>query len=193
MTVQETAKIMDVLSSAYPDSFKGFSEAQGRKMTELWASMFENHPVDLVARAVKSFIASDEKGFLPKIGQIMALVVEAVRGPQMTAEDAWTLILKALPKASCYPYAEHGGKSGAQVEFEKLPALVQKVVCSPTQLYDWSVVDGDVLERVTAPGFKRAFNARAEEERKALATPSDVREVIDGLADKMRLEDGESS
>jgi len=40
----------------------------------LWATMFKDEPFKLVSAAVKTFIASDEKGYPPHIGAIKATI-----------------------------------------------------------------------------------------------------------------------
>ena len=70
MNLQETGTILDVLETAYPRMFSGPGAVDRTKALGLWAKMFEDDRVDLVAAAVKSYIATDVKGFPPHIGAI---------------------------------------------------------------------------------------------------------------------------
>ena len=61
MTRQETGIIMDILTTAYPRFYSGQDAPDPRKTVNLWAGMFADDPVKLVAAAVKALIATDTK------------------------------------------------------------------------------------------------------------------------------------
>ena len=57
MTIDEMAEIMDVLEIAYPAFYARQDEGSKLKAMELWATMFADEPAQMVAMAVKAFIA----------------------------------------------------------------------------------------------------------------------------------------
>ena len=155
MTRQETGVIMDVLTAAYPRFYSGPDAPDKRQTVNLWAEMFADDDVALVAAAVKSYIAADRKGFPPHIGAIKNAMLELTRsgelakdmeanGPRLAhvlytllevtrsgepdAAQAWALVRRAASR-SAY---------GAREEFERLPEDIRRIVGAPSQLFEWS-------------------------------------------------------
>ena len=50
----ETADILAVLKAAYPQFYNGLSPKEANKIVDLWAEMFKDEPVMVVAVAVKA-------------------------------------------------------------------------------------------------------------------------------------------
>ena len=177
MTRQETATIMDILAAAYPRFYSGPDAPNPVQTLNLWATMFADDPVEVVAMAVKAFIASDKKGFPPHIGAIKDAIVKLKTPDAMTEQEAWELVRKATSNSNY----------GAKDEFEKLPPVVRRLVGSPNQLREWAMMDSDTLNSVVASNFQRSYKARAASEREYMALPSDVRNAMDRLAGGMRM------
>lgn len=162
MTVQDTGKVMDILKGAYPNW-------TATKQTALvWAQMFVDDPVELVLAAVKSYIASDTKGFAPVVGQIKQIMTN-LQTSDMNEQEAWSLIRRAI----------ENGIYGCYVEFEKLPPILQKVVGSPEQLTEWAMLEQG-LDTVVASNVMRSYRAELEREKFERALPNDVRKVLSG-------------
>ena len=171
MTREETLAIMGVLKAAYPNFYKGMGRAEAEGIVDLWSSMFDQEPAQLVAVAVKAHIANDKKGYPPHIGAIKEAIVKLQEPEAMTEQEAWGLVLKAL----------RNGIYGAQKEFDALPPMIQRLVGSPSQLKEWAMMDGDAVNSVVASNFQRSYRARAANERELLALPADVRGVMEQL------------
>ena len=60
----ETKKILASLTVAYP----ALADDKAIPRVRLWGSMFTDEPYELVSAAVRTYIASDTKGFPPAIG-----------------------------------------------------------------------------------------------------------------------------
>lgn len=60
MTRQETGIIMDILTTAYPAFYNGRNAPDMRMTVNLWAEMFAEDDVKIVAAAVKALIATDD-------------------------------------------------------------------------------------------------------------------------------------
>lgn len=166
MTVQETGKVMDIIKGAYPNW-------NATKNTALvWAQMFVDDPVELVLAAVKSYIASDTKGFAPVVGQIKQIMTD-LQVSDMTEQEAWALVRKAISN----------GLYGAYEEFDALPPSLQRVVGSPEQLSEWAMLE-DGLDTVVASNVMRSYRKVQERERFERALPSDVKLML-GNATKL--------
>lgn len=164
MTRQETGIIMDILTTAYPTFYNGRNAPDMRMTVNLWAEMFAEDDVKIVAAAVKALIATDDKGFPPHIGAVKGRIRQISNPDEMTEQEAWALISKAL----------RDGYYNAEAEFAKLPPLVQDVVHDPRQLREWSMMDESTVQSVVASNVQRSFRAKAQSRRDFEALPKDV-------------------
>lgn len=178
MTREETIAIMGVLKAAYPSFYKDMTRNDAEGVVSLWATMFADDPMEVVAMAVKAHIANDKKGFPPHIGAIKEAIVKLKRPNEMTEQEAWHLVKQAT-RNSAY---------GSKEEFEKLPPLIQRLVGSANQLREWAMMDSDTVNSVIASNFQRSYKVRAASEREYLALPADVREGMERITAGMRME-----
>lgn len=197
MTMQETGIIMDILVTAYPRFYAGKDAPDPRKVMSLWAEMFRDDPVELVAAAVKALIATDEKGFPPHIGAVKAGMRKLVQPDEMTEMEAWRLVRQAIRGASMSPSSRRitaaGGmdnRSSAQRHFEELPPILQRLVGGPEQLAAWEQIADEQIDTVIQSNFMRSYRARAQQEREFKALPQDVRAMIGQAVGRTALEDG---
>lgn len=181
MDRQETMKILSVLRGAYPAFYRDTSRQEAEAIVNLWAGMFAEDDYQLVAAAVKALIVADKKGFPPVIGQVKEYIRKLTAPEEMTEQEAWALVSKAI----------RNGTWGAKEEFEALPPQIQRIVGSPTQLSDWAKMDSDSVHSVVASNFQRSYRAKVKADKEYAALPADVKLAIGGLADRMRLEAGD--
>ena len=179
MTRQETGIIMDILATAYPRFYAGPDAPDPEKAVALWAEMFAEDDVTIVAAAVKALIATDDKGFPPHIGAVKAKVRQITQPSGMTPQEAWNLVAKAI-RNSAYESRE---------EYDKLPKDIQRLVGSPNQLRDWALMDSDTVHSVVASNFQRSFTARQKADNDFKALPRDVQAMIGSVAERMALHD----
>ena len=92
----ETADILAVLKAAYPQFYNGLSPKEANKIVDLWAEMFKDEPVMVVAVAVKAMIASRTNTFPPNIGEVKEQITKMRMPKEMTAAEAWTLVYRAI-------------------------------------------------------------------------------------------------
>ena len=114
MTVQETSMVMNVLNAAYPGFYAKSSDAERKQILGLWAEMFREDDVALVAAAVKALIVAEASGFPPTIGQVKARLRQITTPQEMTEGEAWALVAAAI-RNSAYD---------SRREFERLPEAV---------------------------------------------------------------------
>ena len=181
MDRQETMKILSVLRGAYPAFYRDTSRQEAEAIVNLWAGMFAEDDYQMVAAAVKALIVADKKGFPPVIGQVKEYIRKLTAPEEMTEQEAWALVSKAI----------RNGTWGAKEEFEALPPQIQRIVGSPTQLSDWAKMDSDSVHSVVASNFQRSYRARVKADKEYAALPADVKLAVGGLADRMRLEAGD--
>lgn len=176
----ETADILSVLKAAYPQFYNGLNRTEANKIVDLWAEMFRDEPAAVVAVAVKSMIASRTNTFPPNIGEVKAQIVKMQTPDEMTEQEAWALVARAIAN----------GIYSASEEFGKLPTGLQRLVGSPNQLREWATMDADAVQSVVASNFQRSYRTRRKQEKENLALPSSVRAMISAVADRMALPAG---
>lgn len=183
MTVDETLKIMAVLKASYPNFYRDMKRRDAEGIVNLWTEMFSEDDYRLVSAAVKALIASDSKGFPPVIGQVKEKLRLLTDKKDMTEQEAWGLVAKAV----------RNGIWGSQEEFDKLPEDIRRIVGGPEQIRSWALMDSDSLHSVVASNFQRAYRVRTAQRKEYAALPADVKAVVAQIAGggmKM-LEEGE--
>lgn len=176
----ETADILAVLKAAYPQFYSGLTQKDANKIVDLWAEMFKDEPVTVVAIAVKAMIASRSNTFPPNIGEVKAQITKMRMPDEMTAAEAWTRVATAI----------RNGLYGAQDEFNRLPPPIKRLVGSPQQLREWAEMDADTVASVVASNFQRSYTARIKSDREYMALPSDIQQMISGVAQQFAIGDG---
>jgi hypothetical protein len=180
LNIEETGKILAVIKKEYPHEFKDFSVQDKRDKVAFWQDMFADDDYSVVGAAVKSYIATDTTGYAPKVGQLKALIRKLTQPDEMSEQEAVNLILKAATQSNY----------GAKEEFEKLPPICQRLVGSPSKLREWAMMEEATLNSVVASNLMRSYKAIAEKEREYQALPSNVKAVLEGIKNNMRLEGG---
>lgn len=170
MNQKETAGIMAILKEAYPTYYRNKTKEELMASVNLWADLFSEDPVDLVAMAVKAFIAADTKGFPPVIGQIKQKLQVLTMETPMTEVEAWGFVNKAL----------QDGYYGAKEQFEKLPPIIQKSIGHADRLKEWAMADiGDLP--VISSNFMRSYKAKLATEMERERLPKDIQRQMDAL------------
>lgn len=175
-----TLQLLATLKAAYPNFYQGQTESNMNVAVNLWAEMFADDDPAIVAAAVKALIATDTKGFPPSIGAVKAKIRQITTPEEMTEQEAWGLVYKALGR-SLY---------NAQEAFDALPRNVQSIVGTASQLRDWAMLDSGTVQSVIASNFQRSYRARAAYDREYAALPSDVKQIADSLAGRLGLDSG---
>lgn len=165
MTKKETAQLLFLLKEYYPNSFE--SSTIEHRVTA-WYLVLKDHDYQTIQNAMLAFVATDTKGFMPSVGQLLDKAISMQDAGGMTELEAWGLVAKAL-RNSAY---------GAAEEFAKLPPAVQRVVRDPQQLQEWALMDVDEVQTVISSNFQRSYRAAAKQERDVQALPSSVRQFL---------------
>ena len=168
MTREDTIKILSVLRGAYPAFYRDITKQEAESTIALWESMFDDEPYELVGAAVKAFITGDSKGYPPAIGQIKERIRLITSPEDMTEQEAWSYVSKALRNATY----------GSEEEFAKLPPDVQAVVHDPGQLRQWAMNSIDDVQTVIASNFMRSFRAKQKTNKEYQALPAEVKRLM---------------
>lgn len=172
MTKREVVEMMTVLQANYPDSFRGQSDAVVGAKVALWFDIFKDYPKEVVHAAAKAFMATDVKGFMPNVGQIMEQIQRMKKTDDLTPDEAWRLVYRAI-RNSTYWSAE---------EFAKLPDELQRFIGSPDQLKEWALMEAETVQSVIGSNFQRSFKARQAKDRDFDKLPGDVKQFVSRIA-----------
>lgn len=165
MTTGETRKILFTISVAFPNYRP---EADLDDVVSVWAAMLYEYPYPVVSAALKAFIKSDTRGFAPSVGQLINMISKQSDDSESTAEEAWTLVSKALSNSGYH----------AEEEFNRLPALVQRAVGSPGNLHELAATDIDTVQSVEKSHFIRTYNTLMDREMQRRKIPEDAQKVL---------------
>lgn len=168
MNYEDVRKVLTVLRINYPNSFKNLDKEDRKAYLDLWATAFKDDDGVQVLTAVKSIIYTDTREFAPNIGQVKNKMYELAHQGEMTEQEAWNIIAKAI-RRSAYHSVE---------EFEKLPPMLQRLVGSSQQLFNWSQSTESELETVIASNFMRSYRNRSKIEKDIAMLPNDIKELI---------------
>lgn len=165
MTKQETAKILAVLQAAYPNFYRGMSASEVDSVIAVWASMFEHEPYTIVSAAIKTLLASDEKGYPPHIGAVKAAIRCITEPDTPTESEAWAVVMKAASNSAYH----------SESEFLKLPETIKSTVGSARALRTIGLAEGDELT-VLQSNFMRSYRAVVSREKtRSIASESNAR------------------
>lgn len=167
MVAGDISKLLAVIVAAYPMHFRNRSEQDARDQLSAWYAVLGEYPYEVANAALRSYLASDTKGFPPVPGQIIDHIVRITRAETMPAMEAWTLVRKAA----------RNGSYGAEEEFAKLPEDVQKVLGGPSAIRDMAMMSQTSID-VEQAHFLRQYSALQQRRDQEARLPSAVREVM---------------
>ena len=176
MNRDEALKICIIVQSAYPIHYSKFGDRERSAMLEAWLAVMVDYDYQTVCAGLKAYLANDTGGFPPSPGQIIDHIHRISSTPEerLTEGEAWGLVYRAL----------RNGIYGAETEFEKLPAVVQKAVGSPEILRQWAQ---DENVSVTQSNFERVYRRAQAEYIEDKKMPESVKQLIGGMVEKMRI------
>lgn len=175
MTKKDANRIIGILQANYPDTTKDMTDDAYMVKVNLWADAFKDEPYELVAAAVKAYIANSTERFAPNIGQIKEQIRRLTHPDELTEGEAWALVQKAIRRAGYE----------AREEYDKLPLLVQKVVGSPNQLREWGLMNSETVQSVVASNFQRGYRTVQAREAAMEKTPLEIRQAFAQLTAPM--------
>ena len=178
MTVEETLKIFAVLKANYSNFYKTITRADAEAQVNLWAEMFADDGYSIAGAAVKAYIANDESGYPPNVGEIKSYIRKLTHPEVKTEQEAISLIMKATTN-SLY---------NSNAEFEKLPPILQRLVGSPNQLREWALMDIDTVKSVVASNLMRSYKVLDENEKQKQALPLSLQNMIAQTASGLSIE-----
>lgn len=169
MTKNETAALITMIDTSYPNAFSMADASAMDMLVDLWTSLFANYTSDQVLAALKQYMVNDLRGFAPKPGQLIQLIDDAEHPDELTGTAAWVLVKKAA----------RNGIYGAEEEYRKLPAVVQRAIGGPEFLKQMALMEEE-SNSVMQSLFERNYRIELEREKANRKISPDIRKRLEG-------------
>lgn len=168
MTKEQMFQIMTNIRTAYLHSFSGIKTDEEFKLVcKNWYRFFEKDDYTIVARAVDKYIANDNTGFAPTIGQIRNAMFSVSDINQLDVGNSWD---KVLRNCSCNPQI-------AKENYEKLEANIQKALGSYRFLVELGYSDNNQVSFARKDFEKKMNEVLAEEKENLISGLIDLNQV----------------
>ena len=168
MTKNEAGVIVGMISTFYPNEYAKIPPENLKLIVEMWAATCEGYTGKQVSAAFQQYMANDTSGFAPKPGQ----VIQYIAGPEderdLTASEAWGLVLRAMSNSIYH----------AEEEWERLPETVQRAVGTSVVLREMAMMPSDSMG-VEESHFRRAYNSELERKRTKRRLPPASRNILE--------------
>jgi len=175
MTPEETIKILSIIKAAYPQWARDLKPTDAKAMVNLWSSMLEDYPYNVVQVAIKKIIATNK--FPPSVAEVIEAINYIKTGgkSEMTEIEAWGLVRKAI-KNSAY---------NAEEEFNKLPPRIQQAIGSHNILHNWSQESINGIETVIGSNFMRSYKQTVIRKKEEKQLPQSIKTMLGNIGNKM--------
>ena len=160
-------KVFAVISVYYPSATWAASASES--MIDAWMEMLAPYPFEVVSAALKRHVVNST--YEPRIADLLTemKMLEPVESrTEMTAEQAWALVLMAVKNSSYH----------AKREFEKLPADIKRRIGSAGVLQYWATVDDDgATLSVARANFLRSYGEDLKGRKMESYMPDSVKKL----------------
>lgn len=159
-------EILAILQTAYPGFYRGMTQQQLEDARKLWLLHFEAQDMNVLGTAVNRLIATRKETWPPTIGEVNDMISEVTGRKDLTAQDAWSIVRKAI----------NNGIYGSRQEWERFPESVRAAV-TPDQIRSWAM-DDHFNEGVASSGFMRSYREVRERIQRDRMIPENVKDLI---------------
>lgn len=171
MNKQDAMKLIYVIKSTYPKHFQNFGINDISQMADAWEFHLGDYSYEQMSMGLKVYSISDTKGFPPSPGQVIDCYLRTLKSPEeeLTAAEAWEYVWKAM---------ENLRWDEPELEFNKLPKRIQKVIGTASSLREMASMDMNDLMIGEKARFIHEYNAYTERENDYMRLPQTVRDRI---------------
>jgi len=164
MTDKEFLSIAKGLKSVYADP-KYIADDFA---VEIWFNLLKDLPYEVCTMAVQSYMQTQAAPPTPADIRKLATKITSPESEDMSELDAWSMVRKAV----------RNGIYNAEVEYEKLPEIVQKTLGSPERIREMAQIPTDELEGVEQSHFVRNYRTQLQIHKQDMQMNESLRESI---------------
>lgn len=182
MTFDETMALLYLGKRLFPrDKSLDKGPEEMTEIGEAWAEMLKDIPFDLAKAALTAHAASSP--YAPAISEIRSYARKMTEPEGITAEEAWSLAIKAIRRFGSAPYKDAQGKYPYQRARDSLPPEVWRVVDLMGYNSMCMSENADVLRAQFIRAWERQQQRKAERESILPFLPEALREKVLAISD----------
>ena len=148
MEKEQVRKLLTIIRTNYPQTFKGWDSEQQQLYMEIWYNGLKDDDYGLALKAIETFIYGEPREFAPNIGQVKNKMFELQPVKQIDVGSAWDKVLRS---ARC-------DRQLAKDEFKKLPIVVQQALGTENFLVELGYSDKESQKY-----FRKEFESKLME------------------------------
>lgn len=166
MQREDIVKVLFLLETAYPNSYKSMSNEQKKMQIDFYLEMFGEYEAPIVVVALKNYIKKNQ--YPPTVAGLTEQIT--LLTTQDTDSELWNLIAKAC----------RNGYYNSLEEFNKLPKECQLFLGNPASLRELSQIDVGTLNTVTRGQFLKSVAEIRKRENAQQGIPQELKERLNG-------------
>ena len=141
---------------------------------DVWYGILSDLDYKVASAALKKHMQSSNRVVTP--ADIRNGVASFSQRHEITDGEAWAMVSNAISRSGYY----------SELEFNKLPELIQKAVGNPRQLKQWSQTNVDEVETVIHSQFLRSYRAQVEKRKNTAGLSPDLLKMLEGGTDETK-------
>ena len=177
MTTQDSVKILALLKVAYPNAYKGMTEADAKAFAKLWAEIFADLRYELVYHAALELLKTSRQ-FPPSPGEVMAHITAMQTVQEESDVDLWNLLVGTIRKYGSYSAAK---------AMDAMPPILQRYVGSTGDFTRLCMLGSDELHTVAKGQFLKQIRVERERERVIANTPPEILALANAAVKRLEL------
>lgn len=167
-------EILELLSIATAN-FPNMQERDLRPTAVLWEKSLADIPYHVAEKAVITVLSTSK--FFPTIAEIREAAAQLTQPRVIDWSEAWGLITQAIRKHGFY-------------DQEKGMASLPPDVRAMAKRFGWRELCLNTNPDTLRAQFRMAWETNAKREREYQQLPTQIREVIEGVAEKFKMIEG---
>ena len=180
MNKQETLKIINVLMSYYPDTFKGLSDEQTTTFIEIWHKSFSDNTYKEVQSAVLDFIQCSTDRFMPPIGKIKEIINDYRFADVPNENEAFEILINARKKYNIYDSPREGDA------YDTLPDAIKRAIGNRKGFISIGNLNTDSAQYgIEKSNFMRIYKSELDRAKKDASRPEWLRKALDANIKKV--------
>lgn len=172
MNRKEVINLLGIAAANFPN----MQNKDFKPTAVLWEKSLSDIPYDVAEKAVIKVLSTSK--FFPTLAEIREAAADLTRPRTMDAMEAWGLINTAIRK-----YGSYRQKEGLQ----SLPDDVRRMA----ERFGWRELCLNENPDTLRAQFRMAWETQSKRENELKALPNDIREMLEGLTNNLRLTSGE--
>jgi hypothetical protein len=168
MNRQEIIRLLAIATANFPT----MQERDMKPTAVLWEQALSDIPYEVAEKAIIKVLSTSK--FFPTIAEIREAATQLTQPRVLDAIEAWGMIVEAIRRYGMYDQEK---------AMQSLPPDVRAMV----KRFTWRELCLNENPDTLRAQFRMAWDTQSKRERENMQLPSSVREMIEGVAGKMKM------